>query len=332
MNRIYFLSAVILCLAVACSTPDRVSQDRYPSSSSASLPLAAPLLLKLYKGPTEINLEGFSRKPAKVFLPLQYDQKEKWPLVVLLHGFTGTAEHEDAYLALSIRASIRGFILITPEGTKVPAGTVSPEGKDFSGMPFWNATDYCCDFGKTGVDDVAYLKHLIEHTKQTYKVDADKVFLFGHSNGGFMANRLACEIGGDIAAIASLGGGSFSDLSHCRKATPISYLQIHARDDETVKYEEAEKYAGGLETVHQWIKRNGCDKPHRSKPKRDFVFLLPGDDTAMQNWRNCESGKRVALWTIQSNEQNVGGHNPHVPFFNLTFTDAVLDFLFSQSR
>jgi polyhydroxybutyrate depolymerase len=226
---------------------------------------------------------------------------------------------------LRFRASLRGFILVAPEGTVTPDGT-SVEGKDVSGNQFWNATDACCDFAKTGVDDLSYLRKLITDMKLKYQVDRNKIYIISHSNGGFMANRLACEMGESFAGIANLAGGSFKDIKNCKKPVAIPYLHIHATNDPTITYESTTSYAAGPETVAQWVQRNGCGEAAINTRKMDYVFLIPGEDTTETSWKNCKSGKDVAFWTIRAHE--TAGHSPHVPFFNLNFTDDVLNFLF----
>ncbi len=327
---IKFLLSLSFLMVAGCATASAGKTDglkRLPSGSS-SLPIAIPLIKGAYQGPIDINPQGATRLAAKVYLPLQYDTKDKWPLVILLHGFSGTAEDEDSYLTLRYRVSSKGFILLTPQGTAVPKGTIIPDGSDISGYPFWNATDYCCDFGKTNVDDVGYLRQLIAKVKADYHVDSSRVYLFGHSNGGFMANRLACEFGEELAGIASLAGGAYKSPAQCRNPKPIPFLQIHAVNDDTIVYGGTPQYAGGQDTIQQWVSRNGCAGPGKTGAPKDFLFMIPGPDTSERVWNKCASGKDVVFWTIKKFETQ--GHNPHVPLFNLNFSDAVLNFLLSH--
>lgn len=326
--------AFVLVLFTGCATQqarqaETVVSERVPASEISPDPVL------LHRPPAEINPTGFTRKPAKVFLPIQYDHKDKWPLVVLLHGFRGTAQAEDYYLTLRFRTSNRGFILVTPEGTVTPDGTRGAPGKDgkqddFSGAQFWNATDYCCDLAKTGVNDVEYLSKLIDAVEKTYHVDSDRIYLIGHSNGGFMANRLACEIGDRLAGIASLAGGSFKRPGDCRKPTPVPYLQIHAEDDGTISYGDNDRYAGGKATIAQWLEKNGCKGEGKAGEKKDFLFLVPGAETTPRLWSKCASRAPVAFWTIAPFSGPM--HSGHVPLFHLNFTDEVLSFLFQQTR
>lgn len=257
-------------------------------------------------------------------------RKRAWPLIVVLHGFSGTGEFADFYLGLRFRVSTRGFILLSPEGTKTPSGTRAPppEVGDLSGLQFWNATDNCCDFGKTGVDDTAYLLALIEKAKATYNIDPNRVYLIGHSNGGFMVNRLGCEAGRTFAGIANLAGGTYKDPRNCRSPEPVRYLQIHAEDDERIRYGDHPDYSGARATVGHWLAKNGCSNRVTRGPKYDFVWTIPGTDTSVQSWKNCRSKKSVELWTIRSHKDEK--HNPHIPIFHISgvFTEAVLDFFF----
>lgn len=326
MNRILPLYFVFFFLG-ACATDPIRSPASGPDSSK--VPMVPVILAKPFQGPLLVGTEGFKRPAAKVYLPLQFASQESWPLVVLLHGFSGTADSEDQYLTMRFRVSDRGFILLTPDGTVTPKGTHGTDGKDLGGNPFWNATDFCCDFAHTGVDDAGYLRKLIETVKVKYNVDPNRIYIFGHSNGGFMANRLACEMGGEIAGIASLAGGTYADASRCRDPKPVPYLQIHATDDLAISYDGGlPLYAGGKATIAQWIVKNGCTPKSRETLNKDFVFLIPGNDTTMEAWGECASGRPVALWTIKNSENK--NLNPHIPIFNLNFSDAVLTFLFSQ--
>ena len=336
MKSSYLFASIFI--VSACATPPKISPQpaRAPATAGTFAGIADGLAAGLYKGPIALPTNDANRAAAKLYLPLQYDQKVSWPLVILLHGFTGTAESEDSYLTMRFRVSTRGFILLTPEGTPIPKSVRGPNGEDLSGN-FWNATDACCDFGATGVDDVAYLAKLIDSVATQYKVDKARIYVFGHSNGGFMANRLACEIGDRLAGVASLAGGTFKDVSACRNPTPVSYLQIHAVDDPTiaygdptVAYGEVPKYAGGTATVEQWVKKNGCTGGAKSEGRKDYVFLVPFKDTTLKSWPNCQKGTRTSFWTIQKHTRE--HHNSHVPIFNVNFTGDVLDFLLAQKK
>ena len=322
MKKTIVLLTILIC--TGCTT----HKNEVPKTNSTRSPQGL-----FYKGPVDIDLEidSFQRESAEIYLPNKYKKQDKWPLVILLHGIGSNGKQQSTYLSLQQRVSRRGYILVTPNGIKTPPNTVGENGTDFSGKQFWNATDYCCDFAKTGVNDVLYIEKLIKYTETNYKVDSQRIYLFGHSNGGFMANRLACEMGDKIAAIANLAGGNFKDLKNCEK--PIHYLHVHGVNDDVVKYEfdnqtPAPLYASGVDTVNQWKLKNRCSKASVIGAPQNYVALMPKEDTTKEVWENCDSGKDMEFWKIKSHSGK--HHNPHAPLFHLNFTNDVLDFLLSK--
>jgi poly(3-hydroxybutyrate) depolymerase len=75
-------------------------------------------------------------------------------------------------------------------------------GYKSSAANFWNASDACCNFYNSGVDDAGYLRALIEEIGRQFSVDRKRIYLIGHSNGGYMTYRMACEYADLIAGIA----------------------------------------------------------------------------------------------------------------------------------
>ena len=272
-----------------------------------------------YKGPFEVSPEG-STRAAKVYLPKSYESREKWPLILMLHGYTSNADETNLYLGLGARVSAKGYILVTPNGMK-----------NSKGDQFWNATDFCCDFEKTNVDDVGYLLGLIKKVSAEYHVDAERIYLVGHSNGGFMSNRLLCETDGVFAGVVSIAGSTFKDASNCKMKNPVSYLQVHAEDDPTVAFGENPQHAGGKATVAQRVAAAGCTGQPVSGGRKDIVFLMPFKDAEVQSWNQCQGATEVELWTISPS--SVSGHKPHAPgFWFPSFIDSAVDFLFRHTR
>ena len=120
------------------------------------------------------------QRPAFLVLPANHDPKTPIPLVLSLHGFTSHSAQHDRYFGLSKRVNDDRFALIMANGTRDPDGN-----------RFWNATDFCCDLHNTQVNDVQYLSGLLEEAATHIAVE--RIFALGHSNGGFMSYRLACE-------------------------------------------------------------------------------------------------------------------------------------------
>jgi polyhydroxybutyrate depolymerase len=257
-------------------------------------------------------------RPFQLHVPTSYRPGTKAPLVVLLHGYTSSGAEQESYFRLTPESDKRGFLYAIPDGTT-----------NRNGQRFWNATAACCDFDRTGVDDSGYLTTLIETVAASYAVDTARVYLVGHSNGGFMAYRMACEHADRIAAIVSLAGAMPPENAQCKPTRPVSVLQIHGTADDTVRYDGGGNAAGGYKSVPQaiadWRGMDGCeDKADRSAPALDLDSGLGGAETTVTAYGGCRDGTRVALWSIKD--------GAHVPALSEHFAPAVVDFLYAQTR
>lgn len=258
-------------------------------------------------------------RPVVVHVPPGYVAGVAAPLVIMLHGYSATASIEEGYLKFTAQSDARGFLYATPEGLV-----------DTSGNHYWNATDACCDFNGTMVDDSTYLNDLIKQIKAQYTVDPKRVFFIGHSNGAFMSYRMACEHADQIAAIASLAGAMPTNMAKCTPTQPVSIVEIHGTNDTTIVYGGgsigANSYPGATTTVSDWVTLDGCSATaDTSSPAIDLESSLPGNETTVTKYATgCRPGGHAELWAI-----NGGGH---IPGFSATFTSDVIDFLYAHPK
>ncbi|MGI9604054.1 MAG: CocE/NonD family hydrolase [Acidimicrobiales bacterium] len=252
-----------------------------------------------------------TERPASVVFPTDYDPAREYPLVVMLHGFTMWGDLMGQYMGAYPQVDQRDFIMVLPDGTP-----------NAQGQRFWNSGAGCCG---GGVDDVSYVTELIEDTKSTYNIDPDRVYLWGYSNGGFMALTMACKASEHITAIASLAGSSFGDPARCEPRTePVSVLQIHGDNDQTVSY-PGTVFPGAVEIHERHADFLGCRSRVGVGDDLDLVANEPGNETAVQfRDRRCAGSTSAELWTMQG----VG----HIPNFSSNFAPAVLDWLLAQRR
>jgi polyhydroxybutyrate depolymerase len=238
--------------------------------------------------------------------------------VVLLHGYSASSTAQEQYFHLTGQSDQRGFLYAMPDGTE-----------DRDGKRFWNASDACCDFYGSGVDDSTYLAEVIAQVKKSYDVDPARVYLVGHSNGGFMAYRMACEHAELITAIVSLAGVMPSDTSGCHPSRPVSVLHIHGTADNTIAYAGGRNvghpYPSAQATVADWLRLDGCtDTADTSRPPWDISVDQPGPETTVTAYTaGCAGGSRVELWTIKN--------GTHVPALSAQFAPAVVNFLYQRS-
>ena len=246
------------------------------------------------------------------------------PLIVSLHGYGGNSAAHAAYFPLHERVNTDGFALLLPTGTL-----------DGEGVPFWNPTDQCCDGGKSGEDDVAYLTVLAAEAEKVRNFGP--VYFFGYSNGGFMSHHMACKGLPGLRAVASLAGTSYVDNSSCDGAPPVSVLHIHGTADDVILYEGDQSepdpkdggvpafYAGAEDMVKRWSRRAGCEWPEdlQSYATLDLDRYVPGSETqAFRLELGCAEGITIELW--------MGEGSSHGPGYGDAFMDALVGWLLSQ--
>ncbi len=222
-------------------------------------------------------------------LPDDLTAGEQYPLVLLLHGYSANGLLQTAYLGLGDLAEDPGAFFLAPDGTV-----------DSLGNKFWNASDACCGDGPE-IDDVAYLGGLIDEVSAEWPVDPARVYVIGHSNGSFMAYRLACDRADVITGIVGLAGAD-DTVGDCDPSDPVSVLHIHGTDDETVGYDGGTfaggTYPGAVASVSQWQAHDGCDASRGPGEPRDLDTGIDGAEPEVEIADGCPSGVGVELWTM----------------------------------
>jgi len=260
---------------------------------------------------------GTEERPASVAIPRDYDPKVTYPLLMVLHGRGQTGQVQAGYFQLFPLVDEKQFVMLYPDGGAL----------DSQDRRVWNGAACCTDPGDP-IDDVGYLSDLIEEAAQTYNVDPKRVYLMGHSNGGFMSFRMACEASTLFTAMVSLAGGTWADPAECQPGTPpVSVLVVHGTADTTVPYEGVESFSpGAIALSERSAASAGCD-PDATTPLGtvDLVPMIDGEETEKIGYQTgCDEGLDVELWTIQDGS--------HFPFFSTDFSDMATDWLFQHSR
>jgi polyhydroxybutyrate depolymerase len=237
--------------------------------------------------------------PARVFEPSGLAPGERRPLLILLHGLGGSADQLLAQPGLDSLGQSHRVFVVAPDGTL-----------DRQGRRFWNAGPACCDFDRTGIDDVARLTGLIDRWRRRPDVDPRRVYLLGFSNGGFLAHRLACRIGDRLAAVVSIGGAGVDSGERCTVKSPIGVLEIHGDSDQIVRPEggrvfdkiDLAAFPGVDTTLADWTRRLGCNTTALTTAALDLDPRIAGTETTVRAYRRCRLGD-AELWTVRG-----GGH------------------------
>jgi polyhydroxybutyrate depolymerase len=223
------------------------------------------------------------------------------PLVILLHGGGGSAQGAAKKSQLSPKADEEGFIAVYPNGTGIlPDRSLT-----------WNA-GYCCGYAlQHNVNDVGFIRALIEKLQKELKIDPKRIYATGISNGGMMSYRLGAELSEVIAAIApvagSIGGRVTPDSPLVVVPTPsqpVSVIAFHGKLDENVPYNGGHGARASspridlsvAESIAFWVKANGCSPT----PKTE---ISASGNIVKDTYTGCANGTEVVLYTIVN-----GGH------------------------
>lgn len=263
---------------------------------------------------TSVEYIDNGRGPVPLYLPANYDGSKPLPLVISLHGYSDPGV--DAYFDFAPQVDLKEFLYCIPIGTSDPGGS-----------PFWNATDACCNFYNTNVDDSGYLRQLVESIQAQYAVDELSIHFTGISNGGFMSYRMACDHADLVASIIPLAGTTYLDTGDCNPSEPVHVLHVHGTADSSILYDGGciffDCYPGAEESVDTWIEYNNCAfTSEDGGPAFNLDWNVSGNETTSTIYRqDCDEGVTVELWRMEGSE--------HVPNFRRN-SDPPLDNLFAN--
>lgn len=186
-------------------------------------------------------------------LPPGYNESDNFPLVIALHGFAGNASQMETDYKLTAKSNSAGFIIVYPEGVR---------SDGLLGLRTWNAGG-CCDYAmQHNVDDVKFIRLLIQKLTERYKINPKKIYATGMSNGAMMTYRLGCELSTQLAAIAPVSGTLITSQP-CVPARAVPLLHIHSSLDTTIPYPGgygmANYYFPPVDSaLRVWAGINGC--------------------------------------------------------------------------
>lgn len=190
----------------------------------------------------------------RLYIPAKYySDNTLRPLIINMHGYTSNATQQQSYTNFMPIADTANFLIVYPQGSFF-SGTLNT---------YWNAK-----FQPTGINDISFLSNLIDSLIARYRVNPNRVYATGFSNGGFMSHTLACELSQKIAAIASVSG-TMNDIqygingSQCNPDRPMPIMQIHGDADYTVPYNGGPNLGINMVAVDSiiqfWVRHNQCN-------------------------------------------------------------------------
>uniref|UniRef100_UPI003216B4A5 alpha/beta hydrolase family esterase n=1 Tax=uncultured Draconibacterium sp. TaxID=1573823 RepID=UPI003216B4A5 len=232
-----------------------------------------------------ITVDGRERY-YELFVPQNYTERGKLPVVFVFHGGGGTAKgmirHTKGHF--NKLANRDGFIVVYPNGFE--------KG--------WNdgARDSITVARRLNINDVAFFEEMLNDLTIKFPIDIENVFACGISNGGFMVQRLAYELPERIKGVAVVAANlSVVQSREPIPQKPVSVLFICGTKDPLVPYnggyvtvfrQKRGKVLSVKESIEIWKNTNGCYKKAK-------VFSFP-DQTPTDG---CN-----AIKTVWLNEKN----------------------------
>jgi len=235
------------------------------------------------------------------------------PLVLDLHGFGSPVA-----FGVSGERLISGMDRISQDGGVVVAW---PQGIKNA----WNSVR--SSKLQTGdIDDVSFLLALVEEIKLSVNIDSSRIYIMGISNGGAMAQVVACEASNIFAAVSTVAFQFPMDPQDCGLELAIPMISFHAPTDILVRFDGSSQGLpnGGLsasESYDAWSEINGCVD--------DSVEFFSKGKSSCERRSSCSGGVEVAFCTIDGTGQFLGGHLTYINNDGINLGEKIWD-LFSR--
>jgi polyhydroxybutyrate depolymerase len=183
----------------------------------------------------------------RLYVPPSYSKATATPLVLDFHGTGSAPEFEAALTGFEKLAAEKGFLVVSP---------AAKYARKQDGRLTWNV-----DLDPDGVDDVRFVRLMIERISAEYSVDQARIYATGMSGGARMSSRLACDLSDLIAAIGPVAGVRFPE--DCSPGRPVPVIAFHGKLDPVNHYQHQSNSPsywrmGVEEAVGGWVRNNQC--------------------------------------------------------------------------
>lgn len=270
-------------------------------SGSGDAPAASALAWKAGRNDDTITLDGIQRRYI-IHVPKSYKAGTPMPAVIVFHG---TGQSGDLFWDVSgwkEKGEAEGILTVFPTANTYDV----PE--DGGRVPKWNdvGLDRKVKAGTVLLDDVAFVRAILERLETTFTVDMDRVYATGFSSGsGFTATRLLFQMDDTFAAFGiDPGSLTAADASTPGSRTGLKSVYIVAgTDDEKVFNNEA---AGYLSRNFPKTPEAVMADPYIAKVYGQWFKLL-GLDPVSYTYEASKAGSGFGTLTFR--KSTTGGSN-----------------------
>jgi polyhydroxybutyrate depolymerase len=268
--------------------------------------ILAPVLGDLDPGDHTRSVEvGSLTRSYIVHVPPSYDGSKPFPVVLGFHGGGSNAEAFVRFSGLNEKADEAGFIAVCPNGTgRLPR------------MLTWNGGN-CCGYAmQEKIDDVAFVRSLLDDLAKIAKIDQKRVYATGMSNGAIISYFLASKLSDRIAAIAPVAGPMGTET--CTPKRPVPVMHFHGTDDEFAAFQGGPGASSLSQTdfysvehsIQAWVKANGC--PPEPKVEQMPDRADDGMTVTRKTYGPGKDGSEVVLFVIEGGGHTWPGREPRI--------------------
>ncbi|MGE5789195.1 MAG: alpha/beta hydrolase family esterase [Myxococcales bacterium] len=179
------------------------------------------------QAPGAVDVSGTNRTFI-VDVPSSYDPNTPTPILFAFHGMSLTAAQFRSFDNLN-SSFASTYIVVRPNALGDPTQ--------------WQST---------GTQDFLFFDAMFKLLTEAYCIDTKRVFLTGHSSGGYFTNALACQRSTIVRGIAPQSGAGPIDTRKCT-GSALAVMIIHGQSDPSVLPAE------GAKSRDYWGKAAGCD-------------------------------------------------------------------------
>lgn len=185
-----------------------------------------------------INVDGLDREYI-LFVP--ENLPENAPLVMVFHGYSGTAAYANSYFNMEDLANEHGFVVAYPQGTL-----------DQVKNPFWQVG--YTSHKSLEVDDVEFVTQLAQHLQSQYSLNSLNTFIVGFSNGGDLCNKLICERPEYFKAAAPIISCMMDDMyNQCKNVVGKPIFMLNGTADDITLWDGDMADAQGFGSYHSTL-------------------------------------------------------------------------------
>lgn len=212
-------------------------------------------------------VDGLKRRYL-LYVPKGYKQGTSVPLVIMLHGMGGTAILSQRETGWSEKGEAEGFLVAYPDATRPdPLRRASLR----TNPQAWNDGSGRFHSAEQNIDDVAFIRSIIDELSTDYSIDKDRVFVTGFSNGASMSFRIGAELAHRVKAIAPHSGSCWTEKIAPERGLSVCYLtgttdSLNPIEGGFPKLAMGGKDQGGrskppvMSMITKWIKANECSE------------------------------------------------------------------------